>query len=102
MQDIENNYGQQTAPVSPSSTKLTLFDSFTCPVMQSLFRQSIKTRFEKLAFDAKEPHDLCYEHSTALETSDTLQRIKAWLQLVNEETCFLYNEVRLLESMQKV
>ena len=100
MQDSKNLNGQQTAPAPKS-----IFDSVAkeeFPVMLSLLRQSIKIRFEKLAFDAAAPHDLCYEQSTALEVDETLQQIKACLQLLNEETCFLYNELRLLDSLQKL
>ena len=72
------------------------------PIMLALFRQSLKVRFEKLAFDAQEPHETCYEQSTALESNDILQQIKGRLVSLNEETCFLLNELTLLEHLQKL
>ena len=100
MQDTQNNNEQQSTD-APHDI-LGSFPKEIFPVMMDLLRQSIKVRLEKLAFDAQEPHDLCYEQSTALESSDTLKQIKDRLQLINEDTCFLYNEVSLLEIFQKL
>lgn len=96
MQDKNNNSGQQ----NNAGSNLPYFSQEMFPVMLALFRQSIKVRFEKLAFDAQEPHETCYEQSTALENYDALQQIKTRLQLLNEDTCFLLNELTLLESLQ--
>lgn len=100
MQNTNNNNGQQNN--APSNLSLIGFPQEMFPVMLALFRQSLKVRFEKLAFDAQEPHEACYEQSTALESNDALQQLKTRLTLLNEDTCFLLNELTLLEHLQKL
>ena len=112
MQVNDNNNGQQNnAPsklflsgnVSPDKSGLQACNvGFISSKLLSPARRGIKVRFEKLAFDAQEPHEVCYEQSTVLETNDILQQIKGKLELLNEETCFLLNEVTLLEHLQSL
>ena len=96
MQDTQNNNAQQT-PFGEATPKILLNDS-----MLDLFRQSINARLETLAFDANEPHELCYQRPNALATANNLQQVKTRLQLLSKDITFLCNEIKLLEGLQNL